>query len=745
LTKPAILAAALASHAAGLSVMPPKQDGSKRPFVPWDAYKKKRADEATIKRWYKYGLTGLGWICGAVSGNLEVIDFDDRSIYSEFKRACNETGLTDLIERIEQGYTEHSPNGAHWPYFCDEIAGNLKLAKRADQKALIETRGEGGYIITAPTFGGVNKGGVYKLTSGSIETIARITPDERQALHDLARVFDEVPARLDDRPSATGGIDGGRPGDDYAAATSWAEILEPHGWVRIYGRLGVDTWRRPGKGHGVSATTNYQDSDLFYCFSSSTPFEPERGYGKFAAYAILNHAADFEAAANELSLLGHGQDAPIIDGGIDISALLERKRTPQPASTFPAELLRVPGLVGETADWILETSCKPQPVFALAASIAAVATAIGRKVMTENLVRPNVYILAVGDTGCGKDRPRSAIRTLFIESGGGAKAMYDEMASDAGIISAIEKSPCSLFLFDEIGHTFTALAQSRAPTHLAAQVSLYIRLYSLSDQAFFGKSYADKDKITTIYQPCLSIYGATVPTTLWSAMTTAQISDGFLARFLVFETDDQDPPYRDITSNAPPTRLLERFAAWEHFSPQPRDGAGNLEAALDPNPLRVPYTPGARAVFTELELTMREKRASKRAEGDSQGIFTRVALAARKLALIRACGITHAKPEITARDAMWGAELATYLYNYLDRTVRANVADSQTERVLQAVMRVVNGGEWVSLLTLGRKLKSIPKRERDAAIATLQETGSLIKKKVKTDGRPAYMFKSTGH
>jgi hypothetical protein len=45
---------------------------------------------------------------------------------------------------------------------------------------------------------------------------------------------------------------------------------------------------------------------LFYCFSSSTEFDPERGYNRFSVYAILEHGGDFTAASKALAARGYG-------------------------------------------------------------------------------------------------------------------------------------------------------------------------------------------------------------------------------------------------------------------------------------------------------------------------------------------------------------------------------------------------------------------------------------------------------
>ena len=101
--------------------------------------------------------------------------------------------------------------------------------------------------------------------------------------------------------------DGHRPGDDFNRRADWASILQPHGWVPIRQRGEVIYWRRPGKGEGISATSNYGGSGLLYVFSTNAaPFEPDTAYTPFAAYAVLEHSGDFTAAARTLGGQGYG-------------------------------------------------------------------------------------------------------------------------------------------------------------------------------------------------------------------------------------------------------------------------------------------------------------------------------------------------------------------------------------------------------------------------------------------------------
>lgn len=303
-----VLAAAREAYGAGLCVVPPAEDGSKRPLSAWKDYQTERPSPDTMREWYG-PCAGVGLVCGSVSGNLEVLDFDTREAYEAFAELAHQAELGGLLEALELGYSEDSPNGVHLFYRCSEIAGNVKLASRSG-KTWIETRGEGGYVIVAPSNGRIHPSGLpYVRRAGSLKSILMLLPEERHELHQLARALDESEPPAEVRRKATETHRGNRPGDDYNARAEWADVLEPHGWRAVYTRQDTTYWRRPGKAYGVSATTNYGGSDLLIVFSTSTLFDANRGYAKFSAYTVLNHAGDFSAAALALSQLGYG--APV--------------------------------------------------------------------------------------------------------------------------------------------------------------------------------------------------------------------------------------------------------------------------------------------------------------------------------------------------------------------------------------------------------------------------------------------------
>src|SRR5581483_3324583 len=275
-----------AAAASGLCVLPPREDGSKAPIVEWTSLQHGRPHIERVKEWYRGRRSGMGYVCGKVSGNLELFDFDDHDAYERYRTLARGVGLADLVDRIEAGYLEATPsNGMHWLYRCSEISGNTKLARRPKEpgekrapndnvKVLIETRGEGGYVVAAPSSGRVHGSGKpYRLIAGGPNTIATITPEERAELWSLARTLDSMPVQKFSEPTTARTATGVRPGDAFNARTSWVDLLEAAGWIMVAQHGDETFWRRPGSENKWSASTNYKGSDLFYVFTTSTEFE----------------------------------------------------------------------------------------------------------------------------------------------------------------------------------------------------------------------------------------------------------------------------------------------------------------------------------------------------------------------------------------------------------------------------------------------------------------------------------------
>lgn len=303
---------------AGLNLIPLRLDGSRRAFIKWSQYK---------TSWCPWSLThsywdssGVGAIAGDTSGGLEVLDFDSLKIYNWFRVKVYALPYCHLFRLLEALPIVATPsNGRHVLYRCEIIEPCKVLARDEAGECWVESKGIGNLIPLPPTPAGYHpQNKAYSLLQGSITEIPYISPAIREVLHSIAAGFNlfkktEPPKRkIVAIPKVKDKDDWFdfvpymplRPGDDYNKQAKWEDILEPVGWRKLTNNSTTDYWT---KNQHIHATTNYKDSDRFYCFSTSAPpFEANKAYSKFEAFALLKHDGNFREAAIYLSRAGYG-------------------------------------------------------------------------------------------------------------------------------------------------------------------------------------------------------------------------------------------------------------------------------------------------------------------------------------------------------------------------------------------------------------------------------------------------------
>jgi len=313
-----------------------RTDGSKRPVGEWKGYQTQRADRATVEQWFTNSAWGLGVICGAVSGDLEMIELEGRFVSEQgtkaFVKAMTDAGLELLLRRLVNGFMVVSPSdGRHFYVHVDGEAGpNTKLARRPATpeeltevptdlvKVLIETRGEGGFVVAPPSSGAVHPSGrAWATKAGSFAAIPTITVAEREALFEVCRTFDAL------GPTATPKVEPVAPTERVRltrtagqVGESWMDavvdhlrttipmtgLLEHYGWDPAYtDRHGRQLMTRPGKDEGVSGSVN--SSDRLHVFSTSVPFEAggKTTYDQLDVIAAYEHHGDRQQAARSIA------------------------------------------------------------------------------------------------------------------------------------------------------------------------------------------------------------------------------------------------------------------------------------------------------------------------------------------------------------------------------------------------------------------------------------------------------------
>jgi len=694
---------------AGLCVLPAILEEKRPALSGWKQYQRRLPTERQVRTWFAEPRP-VCVLTGAVSGHLEMIDFDHGG---ELYNRWAELVTTESPELLARLIFERSQSGGwHAVYRCAEpVPGNRKLAQRivvvpsaepvmiggkrhVPRKVgdhfevtctLIETRGEGGLFLCAPTPG-------YQIEQGSFDSIPVLEVAEQAILIEAARTLNEAVPAATSAPTVPAGI--GRPGDDFNERGDVREVLVRHGWSLARGGEN-ECWRRPGKDRGWSATL--RDRVLYVFSSNASPFEPDRAYAPFTVFTLLEHGGDFTAAANALRSQGYGQAGE--DPDVDLSGLIcgpAGPPSPPTASEYPDpgpmpdSFFHIPGFVAEVMDHCLATAPYPNLALAFCGALSLQAVLAGRKVRDQGDNRTNIYLLALAYSSVGKDWPRK-VNTHIMHRVGLVNSVGEKFASGEGIQDSLFINPSLLFQTDEIDGLLQSINKARDARYESIMGTL-LTMYSSANSIFPMRRKAGKEAPGAIDQPCLVVFGTAIPNHYYEALSERMLTNGFFARMIVLECGTRSAG-REPRLLSLPGRVLETARWWADF----RSGTGNLEN-WHPVPQVVPHTDEARAVLIETRLEAEVEYAKAEASDDSVGtaVWGRASEHARKLALIYAVSENNEQPEIGKAATAWASRLVLHQARRMLFMAQSHVADNPFQ------------GECLKLL---RKLRAAPAGE----------------------------------
>ena len=745
-----VVTAALGYRARGFYCVP-IPTGEKGPRI--KGWQNLRLEETALPDAFTARTGNVGLVLGQPSGWLVDVDLDCEEAVRLAAQYLPATGAVTGRTGRER---------SHWWYICEDCETVRYRDPQLTNGAAttVELRSTGAQTVVGPSVH--PDGSIYDVMSGEPARVpAGMLAACVEALHNAILKerghYGQSAAVCEAETVAIGGADhyrssnaAIRPGDDYNERGDLHSLLLSHGW-KVCGKDGNNIQlTRPGKTTGLSATWN---GEHFYVFTSSCPqFEPDKGYRPFDVYARLEHNGNHSAAARFLGSNGYGSSG--VAGDVDLSGILNGNRRipatvasgndpraiqsdregsqgmggvsdetgiPKPNSPveFPPHLLKVPGFVGQVVQYSLATAHSPQPVLALWGALCLQATLCGRKICDPFGGRTNLYVMAMAGSGKGKNQPRVVNRRILAGAGLLELEGPEDLASDSGLLAAVAHQPALLMQLDEVGRLLKSCASAGSQSsHLYNIATLLLRLYSSAGEIYKGKAYGDRSKNVEIDQPCLTIYGSTVPESFWGSMSSESIGDGFLARMIPV-IGDENPPEQTARQIPVPESLLVHARGWGAY----RRG-GNLES-VHPGPEVVEYTAEAEQILAEYRRNWRQRADSS---GPWQPVWARAAEKACRLALVYVASQGASSLRIDSEAIQWACEVSDYTSSLFESVGDEHIADSEFERkcqrVYQAVISRKNGLAHRDLCRQ-RCWRSLTPRDRQEVLQSLIGDGRI--------------------
>ncbi|MBF0341801.1 MAG: PriCT-2 domain-containing protein [Magnetococcales bacterium] len=722
--------------------------GKWMPYRGWTKHASRATTVHELAIWKQWPNAGIGIPCGMVVGvDIDIIDDAD---------------LADRLQALAFGMLGETPAIRIGQYPKRMLVYRTVMPFKGIKAHPLEMLCQGQQFVAYAIHPGTGRPYEWPVRSLADLTLAElptITEAQAHAFIEQALVMlpeGMRPARLDQNQHViTEQVSNATPFQSVSDLIGTPEAIQDALRHIVNADLPYDDWVRVGM--AIKGAMGEAGVGLFAAWSASSaknvPVATERAWASFHPTVIgagtIYHLAQKHGWRPDAAIILN--PANKLPGPHPAEELLRKAHQVPEQASKPVPILPgdaefdpcdVEGVLKELLEFMLATATQPQPILAVGNALCALGALMGHRFRSETNLRTNLYIVGIAESGSGKNHSREVINQVFHDAGLFGFLGGNRIASGSGLLAAMHRHPPILFQQDEFGMFLQAAAdRKRSPRYLTEILDLMTEIHSAAGTIFLGPEYGgikDAKDRKDIVQPCLCVYGTTTPVLFWSALKSANVADGSLARFLILKTRDDYPERnrRNLSSDTPPS-LIESLT---HLSKSGGKGKGNLagittDGSTTLNPSVVSMSPEATSLFDALGETITTQLRRSRGSIYSP-ILARVWEHAAKVAMIRAVAANPSVPVIRRQDAQWAIALVRYSVNTMIQDVEHHVADNLIEQNHKRVMEIIRaaGIQGIAKTDLGNKSRFLTRRERNEILAELEDDGIIKAVQIQSRG-----------
>ena len=691
----------------GFAVIP-IQPKTKTPFVPWADYQAVCPSSEQVEEWWKkWPDANIGLICGPHS-DLLVVDCDSVEAQKWAREHIIQTPLCVMTSRGWHLYFR-------WPKNTSISAlKELKSALKAKNMGL-DLQISGNYVV----------GPQSVHSSGAIYTMHDYFGD--------SWLDDEVPEFMELKENGLQSVD-----------------LRDIDLTDVRSRLGVinegdrNNAMAQFVGSLVAMGGSYPDVLREALEENAARFNPP------LTPKVVKTTVESIFKTHERN---HGsQTAKSNESQIDTSDLRPVKVEVKAFKPWPEHLLHPGGLLEDIINYTMDSSMRTERSFALAGAVSLLGTVLSQRVVTTSDLPTSLYTIVVGDSGSGKDAPRSVIsRILRCDSSLARAYAGNDMASNASIISYLNREGCqrAIFILDEIG---MFLKQTKNPNSAKnGIIKTLTDMYGKKANDPYRKPYLNEENDKYVDWYGLSIFGSSVPDEFWESLQDNETTNGFLARCMIFqqESEFRMPDFTKQDMGIPDRLRNGILDLWGidggENKPELVNGGVLLNQIAKPH--RVPLSSDAAKYHMKRATDIEYRKEEMRKSGDKMAlsIYCRTVAKAWAVSLIHCASrvgsaIVHSQIEL--EDIEWAWDLVDECDTRMIEQGEQNIAQSRFQALCQKIMNVIYRRSiecqekqiepvGATFRDISRYIKTENRKDLMTAIETLMAQGKLCDTAVK--------------
>jgi hypothetical protein len=367
------------------------------------------------------------------------------------------------------------------------------------------------------------------------------------------------------------------------------------------------------------------------------------------------------------------------------------------------------GFISEFANYVkTRTDCPP--TFHYHAAMSALAYALGNHAYCDGWGRPiypNLWIVVIAKSGYGKSVPLDMAQSILQQAGLG-EGMLPSSFSQEGLLTAISKTPISMFCLQE----FSSFVKQLDREYNSGAMAWLTELFDVPDTYNRVLMSKRETHTVTLTRPCITILGASSPDWFAESYKASMLRGGFLARFLFCPSEKAG----EYVGYPGPRRSDIEVGLAQHLI----DVAENMHGAFD--------TSKVRDAFNDWDRSARDK-LRKDCPPEMSGIRSRAGLMVWKAAMLIHASRDPGTMTLTKDDLNTAIKYVEQVHGQAEKYLSEEVASDRWEVDRLKVLEVVNraGGELSYSKTLQNSHLSA--RNMKEAVETLEQSGRLLLEK----------------
>lgn len=316
-----------------------------------------------------------------------------------------------------------------------------------------------------------------------------------------------------------------------------------------------------------------------------------------------------------------------------------------------------PGLVGELAQYIYDSSIRPVRCISLAGALGLMAGVAGRayNISSTGL---NLYLLIIAGTGIGKDGAREGVERIVHAARQAVPAIDqflgpDDYASGQALVKHLSTHPCMVSIMDEFGHRLMTISRPEANNAEIMLRKVLLGVYSKSGhRRQLGRMvYSDTGKNTDpVSAPCLSMLVESPPSSFYENIDEGAVESGLIPRFLLMEYNGKRPPKNPNAFAPPSADLVKRFSEVALVGLSSLNNSSVTHVTTDDTAHRMLEDFDA---YVDSQLNDSEDEINRQ-------VWNRAHLKALRVAALVAVGCSVHQPTVTAEIAQWAIDLVVH-------------------------------------------------------------------------------------